>query len=147
MFDLGEEGGDVPLLAVYPAFQKLILGSFRKKQILHTKSQLLILLALNTQERLTMTQIAQYISSSNEQATRALAPLAEEGYVERSIDELNRTHVLVCLTEKGREYLQARLAELRTDLNQRVRRSLSPEEQAELRSSVYSLKRLLEKIE
>lgn len=146
MREFDSDGGEVPLLSAYPLFQRLILGSFSKKNVLHTKSQIVIMLALRSHESLNMTQLAQYLSSSNEQATRAVAPLVDEGLAERTSDTLNRTHVLVHLTDKGREYIARRVDELHTELNSRIEKNLSPDEQAELNRSAISLIRLLEKI-
>lgn len=141
-----EESGEVPLLTLYPILQRLILGGFKKTQYVHTKSQLVIMLTLLTRETLTMSKIAEYLSSSNEQATRVVAPLAEEGYIERSVDKLNRTHVLVRLTPKGRKYIGGCLEVLRTNIYERLSSALSAEEMNELDQATQKMKRLLEKV-
>ena len=60
------------LLEMMPMYHKIVLNEIEMKSIHLTKSQFFILLALMSNESLNMTQVATYIASSKEQATRAV---------------------------------------------------------------------------
>mgnify|MGYP000337984022 CR=1 FL=1 len=78
------------LIEVFPLCQKVILNTVDFKDHGFTKTQLCILLSLTAKSPLTMSELATYLASSKEQATRAVAPLVKTGYLERIQDETNR---------------------------------------------------------
>lgn len=88
------------------------MSDFSKKQFGFTKSQLLVFLALRSCESLTMTQTAEHLSSSKEQATRVVSPLVDGGYVERHVDTDNRTKIHIRLTDKGSTYIEEHVSSL-----------------------------------
>ena len=53
-----------------------------------------------------MSELAELVSSSRAQMTRAIIPLVEDGLVERFEDKSNRKMVHVRLTETGRDFLR-----------------------------------------
>lgn len=138
---------EIPLLVALPALQRLIMASFDKKHFEYTKTQLTIFTVLSNHDSLTMSEIAEYISSSNEQSTRAVAPLVDAGYVERFIEQDNRTKVHVRLTPEGRAYLAERNREYYASLKKRLENSLSDAELSELRDAVGAVIRIMEKVQ
>ena len=111
-----------------------------------TKSQFLIIVALYRNASLTMSEVAEYISSSREQATRALSPLAEKGLVEWYTDPSCRKNVRVRLTPDGRETVRRHIAISEEKVHQRLSESLNEEEMTDLRLAFQTIIRLLGKI-
>lgn len=140
------DGADLPLLAVLPLIHRLVLSSGERTKAIHTKTQLIIFIILSVRESLTMTEIAGYISSSREQATRAVAPLVDAGYVERYTDLRNRTRIHIRFTEAGKAYWEEHREGIRTVIEQRLKESLSEEECLELEQAASTMIRLLRKI-
>ena len=89
---------------------------------------------------MTMTLLAEAMACSREQATRVVAPLVEQGYMERRYDQENRTRVWVELTEKGRELLCREYRAAMEELH-----NLSQEERQQLRAAVQNIGALLER--
>ncbi len=137
---------EIPLLAALPLLQRLAMSSFNMKHFSYTKTQLTIFMVLSQFDSLTMTQVAEYISSSNEQATRAVAPLVDAGYVERFIEPENRTKVHVRLTAQGHQYLDERSREYHSALKKRLEASLSDVERRELRQAVNTIIKIMDKV-
>ncbi|HIR30706.1 MAG TPA: MarR family transcriptional regulator [Candidatus Faecousia faecavium] len=134
------------LLALMPLIHKTFLSVPLLKEFGYTKTQLFICMALYRRGNLTMSQIAQHISSSKEQATRAVAPLVEDGLVQRFISEENRTHIHVQLTEKGQQLVHSRLDSFGDAFDRKLTQSLTPEEREQLYDSIETAIRLLEKL-
>ena len=65
-----------------------------------------------------MKEAASYISSSKEQATRAVAPLVDKGLMERYTDSANRNYVHIQLTETGRMLVLKMLDSLYDNVNE-----------------------------
>ncbi len=128
-----------------PLMHKLILTGVDRERFPFTKTQLFIFAALDLRQTLTMKEIAGYIASSKEQATRAVAPLVEAGYLRRYEDPANHTRKYVCLTPAGRDLLQRMMEELFSHSDGTLRSSLSPEELGELHASLDAVVRLLSK--
>ncbi len=132
------------LIKIYPMSKRLLLHTpWPAKEI--TGTQRLALLTLAGCKTMTMTLLAQSMACSKEQATRAVAPLVDQGYVQRCYDRDNRTRVWVTLTEAGRamihqEYLALTL-ELETLLGQ-----LSDQELEAFQEALGTVARLLEKV-
>ena len=123
-----------PLLTALPLIQRLVYGSIDRKEFIYAKSQMVILLALHIRRELTMKEVAGYLSSSKEQATRAVAVLVDDGLVERFEDPSNRVHVYVRLTPLGEAYLQKLSGTMKNAVKIRLEDSLSPEQIARLES-------------
>lgn len=77
------------------------------KQYQLTKTQLLIIFALSLYPGLTMGELSEKISTSREQASRAVSPLVSRQLISRDTNELNRRQINMALTDEGRNYLSA----------------------------------------
>lgn len=137
---------ELSLLATLPLIHRLVLSTGERSEVIHTKTQLIIFIILSLRGSLTMTEIAGYISSSREQATRAVAPLADAGYVERYTDPKNRTRIHIRLTDMGKAYWEERREGMRAVMERRLKDSLSEEECTELEQAAATMIRLLRKI-
>ena len=135
-----------PLVEALPLLYRLVMSSAHPRQLGFTKTQMIILTSLQLYGTLRMSQIAEYISSSKEQATRAVAPLVDEGYVDRSTDPEKRTRIYVCLTEKGKALLRKWREDMLADLDTKLSESITSEERAEVRQAASSLVRILGKL-
>lgn len=111
-----------------------------------TKTQLLIVTLLSSRESLHMSQLAAYLSSSKEQATRAAAPLVEAGVLERFEQPENRTKVFLRLTPEGKQLAEELVAHFSAQLRARAAQSLTEPEQQELCEAAATLVRLLSKL-
>lgn len=139
--------GEIPLLRLIPLTNMIVDIHEMAKEYDLTKSQLIFMTALYYRGRLHMKKIAEYLSSSKEQATRAVAPLVDKGLVKRLEDGENRTHVFVTLTETGTVMMHRLLESVRSEIGPKLRRSLTEEEMAQLTESVHNVVTLLRKIE
>ena len=134
--------------ALFEAFfscQKILRHALDFRELHLTRQQFYTLMALAGQKSLTMGQVAENMVVSREQATRIVAPLVEEGYVERCSDDSNRKLVLVHLTKKGRDFINREKDYVRKQLENRFE-NLSQEEMERFLKSVSDLKEILEKI-
>lgn len=134
------------MLRALPLMHRLLRLIFTGERERFTKTQFYILITLSAQDPLTMTQIAEYIGASKEQATRALAPLADEGLVRREVSQKNRTRVYVSLTPEGRALIRRIVAHCGEMLDARMSERLTPEEREALRIHLTESAALLEKI-
>ncbi len=137
---------EVPLLQTMIRLQSIVLSCIDRKRFPFTRTQLSILTALSMEGELTMKQISRFIVSSQEQATRAVAPLADAAYVERRTDLANRTHVFIRLTERGKLLLEEYRTALAETLSVKLDRSLTEDERSALREASREMVRLMEKI-
>lgn len=136
-----------PLIAALPLLYRLVLASANPKTLGLTKTQIIIMLSLSHFGSLRMSQIADFISSSKEQATRAVAPLVEEGYVFRSNDPENRTYIEIQLTAEGKAFMEHWRCRFLDQLNGRPEQDISDTERAELRQASLSMVRILSKLQ
>ena len=142
----GTAGEEVPLLQLLPLTHRLIALADIKKQYGLTKSQVVILMALFYRGTICMSQIADYLSSSKEQATRAVAGMVEHGLVERFERPDNRTHVYIRLTDTGREYVAKCCAELSRQVDQKLDAALTSSERSMLDAAAETVIALLSKV-
>lgn len=94
------------LYEMYPLSRKLVFDTFNLKNSILTRTQQIILLALSLSKTLTMSQLAEKINTSNEQATRAVAQLVEMDFVERKQNAKNRRIINISLTDKAMNFLE-----------------------------------------
>ena len=146
MNSLETEYAIISLFEIFPKCQKIILNSIDIKHSHLTKTQLFILFSLIGKPSLNMSQIASYIASSHEQATRAVAPLVTSGYVERFYDESNRKLVLIRLTEIGNNFISFEKEQLIKNLVSKLN-ELTIEEMEEFTNSIYTTLNILKKLE
>ncbi len=141
-----KDAENLDFVSLLPLIYGLVINAPVLKDHDLTRMQMILLLALSRRERLLMSRIAEYMSSSREQATRAVEHLVKEGYVERLPDTSNRTHVFIQLTPEGRDLVVKCHEEIRA----RVRRSfdgkLSEEDVLALREHIAETVRILDKV-
>ena len=68
-----------PVFSTLSLLHRLVLTSQARKDSGFTRTQLIIVYALAARGELNMSQIADFIGASKEQATRAVAPLVDAG--------------------------------------------------------------------
>ncbi|MBR6044244.1 MAG: MarR family transcriptional regulator [Ruminococcus sp.] len=134
------------MFELYPRGRKLIYESFDKLGSELTRTQQMILLALSVQDGLSMSQLADKISTSNEQATRAVAQLVDKGYVTREQNKQNRRVVNISLTDKAVEHINAAKATVLDDTRSRAK-ALTDEDMDVLYESVTNLLGIFNKLE
>lgn len=134
------------LFEIFPICQKLLLNSFDLHDIHFTKTQIYILLTLSAKKNLNMSEVAAYIASSKEQATRAVAPLVKQGYVERYHNESNRKKVFIRLTKQGNDFVQKEKIRVKSHLASQFN-ALSLEDREIFRQSIENTLRVLRKLE
>ena len=143
---ISEGDRDFSLLRLMPMIQKVILSCWDREKYPYTKSQLTLFMALLQKDSLTMREAASYISSSKEQATRAVAPLVDKGLMERYTDPANRNYVHIQLTDTGRMLVLEMLDGLYDNINKLLDQAISNEEKLALRDSLTESIRILNKV-
>lgn len=137
---------NLDFVSLLPMIYSLVINGPSMKDHELTRMQLMLLLALSRRERLLMSRVAEYMSSSREQTTRAVEHLVKEGYVERLHDETNRTHVFIQLTPAGRKVV----SECHDEFRARIRRSfegkLTEEEVSALKGHIAETVHILDKV-
>ena len=106
----------------------------------------MILLALTAEDNLSMSQLADRICTSNEQATRAVAKLVDRDYLVRKQNTLNRRVVNITLTDKARAYVEESKQRV---LDATVGRAngLSDEDMSRIHESINTVLGILNKLE
>lgn len=92
---------------LYPRCRKLMYRAFDDLDPELTRTQQIILLSLSVKDNLSMSQLADSINTSNEQATRAVTQLVNMGFVNRTQNKSNRRVVNITLTDKARAYIES----------------------------------------
>ena len=133
------------VLRALPLMHRLLRLIFTGERERFTKTQFYILITLFHRAPLTMTQIGELIGASKEQATRAVAPLVDDGLVQREVSSRNRTKVYVSLTENGRTLVPELLERCSEKLDAYLGERLTPQEQEALRIHLEESAALLEK--
>lgn len=105
-----------------------------------TKTQLMVIVALSRYPGITMSELSEKISTSREQASRAVSPLVRRQLISRDTNELNRRQINMELTDDGRRYL-THIKETYLDLLLSSFNKLSDDE---LRTFLSSLKNISE---
>jgi len=141
-----EQQEEIRLTEALALLQGVVFSCVDRKQFPYSKTQMNIFTVLAMEGVMSMKQLARYLSCSQEQATRALSPLADDGYVERRVDPENRTRVLVSLTEEGRRQLALWRRQLTGSLDAKLRLALTAEERDGLRIAAETIIPLLEKV-
>lgn len=134
------------LLMLLPLLQKIVHSESGVKERGMTKTRIIIFAALVLRGSLTMGQVAGYIGSSKEQATRAVAPLVEAGYVERYVKDENRSKIHIRLTDAGKAITDDRIGRFSENLNEKMNQRLSREELQTLFDTVNTLINLLDRL-
>lgn len=133
------------LAEIFSICQHLLINSIDLKELELTKTQMCVLFALIHCDGLSMTQLAQHAAISREQATRAVTPLVNLGYVERFQDPSNRKLVLVRLTDQGEAFLTAETLRIGNKI-QTGFVGLSSEEEKQLQTSIETVLEIIKKL-
>lgn len=134
------------LYEMYPLSRKLVFDTFNLKNSILTRTQQIILLALSLRKTLTMSQLAEKINTSNEQATRAVAQLVEMDFVERKQDTKNRRIINISLTDKAMNFLENTKNNIMDELLKKFER-ISDNEMLSFRQAVSQIINVLKIIE
>ncbi len=140
------EDGVQKLFEIFTASQRLILNSIDHQQVRFTKYQLYLMMTLARRDTLTMSQAASCIGCSKEQATRLVATLVEDGYVERLHRQENRKLVYIHLTDKGEQVMCLERAEAKEKLKAQID-CLSEEDKEIFFQTLHGLAGVLKKLE
>lgn len=146
MFPSESDSEYLSILSVFPQYYSLVLTGSNIKEYDITRMQFIIMLALARHKMLIMSKIADILSSSREQTTRAVEHLFQEGYVERLPDSLNRTHVLIQLTDKGKSVVEKCRSDVANKMKSLLEGKLSKTELDELNFHVSEIVKLLDKV-
>ncbi|MCH4184491.1 MAG: MarR family transcriptional regulator [Eggerthellaceae bacterium] len=109
-----------------------------------SKTQILVMMAVNTMGPMSMTQTSERLAVSKEHVTRAVAPLVELGYVEKNRNAENYKVVDISLTDAGKERLAQQQTKTFEALSERLA-SLNAEETAELARLSHDSVKLIKK--
>ena len=134
------------LYEMYPLSRKLIFDTFNLKNSILTRTQQIILLALSLSKTLTMSQLAEKINTSNEQATRAVAQLVEMDFVERKQNAKNRRIINISLTDKAMNFLENTKNNIMDELLKKFER-ISDNEMLSIKQAVSQIINVLKIIE
>lgn len=130
---------------IYPLSRKLVFDTFDKKKYEITRTQQIILLSLSVAGVLNMSQLAEKINTSNEQATRAVAQLVDKGFIVRMQNPTNRRVINIMLTDEARLFLSKMKDEILGELVSRFS-EISDEEMEQLYSSILNVSTILKKV-
>jgi DNA-binding MarR family transcriptional regulator len=130
---------------IYPLSRKLVFDTFDKKKYEITRTQQIILLSLSVAGVLNMSQLAEKINTSNEQATRAVAQLVDKGFIVRMQNPTNRRVINIMLTDEARLFLSKMKDEILGELVSRFS-EIPDEEMEQLYSSILNVSTILKKV-
>lgn len=132
------------IMAVFVCFDGLARNLALKGRSTLSKTQVLIMMAIDTLGPMNMTQTSKRLAITKEQASRAVAPLVKLGYVERSRSADNHKVVNISLTDSGEKCLAEHHALIFEDLSDALA-PLSQEETAQLARLSHDSVKLLKK--
>lgn len=130
---------------IYPLSRKLVFDTFDQKKYHVTRTQQIVLLALSVSGQMNMTQLATRINTSNEQATRAAAQLADMGFIRREHQAGNRRVVIISLTPEAEDFMKKMKAEIRDDLLKRFA-NVSDEDMDKLYDALVQVSSVLKQV-
>ncbi len=122
MPDLEGGGAYAPIMAALPSYEGFMKGILMKRRGDLTKTQMDMLVCLLFAGKMGMSQVADRLAISKEQATRAAGPLVERGLVRRARSAENYRVVEIDLTDSGRAFLEA----TRDDIDREISEQLAP---------------------
>ncbi|MCM1289470.1 MAG: MarR family transcriptional regulator [Corallococcus sp.] len=105
------------IITYYPKMRKVFRKLVSIKDVPITVTQLTCLSIIEKHGKLTMSDLANELSMSNQQLTKVVDALVEFELVERYYDDDNRRKVFAKTTEKGKQTLTALNEELSKKLN------------------------------
>ncbi len=94
------------LLKLLPSYNHCFHNFSYIRSLDLTKTQLKVLIILKQHGDMSMSKLADLLSTSREQTTRAVSPLADRDYIIRLTNEKNRRILNVAITQSGLDFLQ-----------------------------------------
>ena len=131
---------------IFPVSRKIVLDTFDKSNYDLTRTQQHILLALEVAKTLSMSHLASMISTSNEQATRAVAQLVDKGYIRRKHSVSNRRIINIQLTDEAQGLLKVMKNDMHEDMINKFAR-ISDEEMEKMYQALIDIDDVLRKVE
>lgn len=119
------------ITAYYPKLRKIFRNLVSIKDVPISMTQLTCLTIIFKQDELTMSDLAEELSMSNQQLTKVVDALVDFDMVERSTDPNNRRKIYAKITDKGRKTV----SDLRQEIDKKlghVMRQFSPDEMDKL---------------
>lgn len=104
------------------------------------------LLILEKDGLIKMSEIAKRLRLSKQQATQMIDKLHQHQLIERQDDPHDRRSILICINEKGKQFLKDNPLDT-TPLQEQIQKHLTLQEQEEFNQSIATLLRLLKKWE
>lgn len=101
----------------YPNVRKLFRDLVSIKGVPISMTQLTCLNILNTQDKLSMTELAHKLDMSNQQLTKVVDALVDFGMANRIVDENNRRKIYAQITPNGKQTLASLRNEIDVKLN------------------------------
>lgn len=133
------------LYELYPLSRKLVFDTFDKKKYDITRTQQIIMLSLSGCTTLTMSQLAEKINTSNEQATRTVAQLVEKGFVARMQNPKNRRIINIALTDEAREFIKRTKNDIKDEMLKRFS-TITDEEMEEFYDALIKVESVLRRV-
>ena len=112
-------------------YQGLVMRPLLSHREGMTKTQLALMFVSEAEGPLAMSALSAKTGISKEQATRAVAPLVEQGFMQRMKDDDNRRLVLASITDQGRDFLERHRRRTDSDIEAQLN-ALTPEDRARL---------------
>ena len=128
----------VKLCEMYPIYRRVICKLFDAKEFRFTKTQQMIIMTLWLYKKTSLSQLATLISTSNEQATRAVGQLVKMGVVTRNKNENNRRTIDISLTDEGKKAVK----EAQTMLIDRMPESLQKLSESDARTVLECIEKV-----
>ena len=101
----------------YPNVRKVFRDLVSIKGVPISMTQLTCLNILNSQDKLSMTELAHKLDMSNQQLTKVVDAVEEFGMAKRVVDENNRRKIYAQITPKGKQTLASLRDEVDAKLN------------------------------
>lgn len=103
-------------MRIAPNFRKNFMPSPACSDLKISHHQIFCLMTIYKNEDITMSELASMLGVSNQQLTRIMNGLVENGLVERFTDTLNRRLVKAKISEKGKTQLKCFHSAMHSDL-------------------------------
>ncbi|MGI6204682.1 MAG: MarR family winged helix-turn-helix transcriptional regulator [Anaerovoracaceae bacterium] len=144
-FSVKKENLIIAFLYMVPIYNGYIYSNNDLKKHNLTKTQFRALFVVNAMPDITMSDLAEQIAISREQATRAVTPLVRRKLMIRDVDSLNRRQLKIRLSDEGRKFVYELVEEF-IDTAEEKFEALSPDEINDFYNAIMTVTRTLGKI-
>lgn len=135
----------ISFLSMIPKYNNYFYGMIDLKRFHVTKTQFRILFVINMYPDITMSELADRIATSREQATRAVNPLVKRKLLLRKTDAKNRRQLKINLSDEGLDFLYEIVSQFIEAAGQPFQ-SLSDEELNAFHEAVGTITKTMNKI-